>query len=185
MRQLEQEGTFKARAFDWNVRAFPSGSVAVVIQFEVVAEKTAAGWVDCSLTEEPRSVVGNFFVTLRTGAANEKQVENLCVVMGWGGSVRNLGPVPTHIVQVVVEAETYKEKKYWKVKWLNEENRNADKQAKAPSGTELDRLDEALAAVAAKFQKKLPKGVESITVKRVQPPVEPAKQNEDYGSIPF
>ncbi|HYG55140.1 MAG TPA: hypothetical protein VD965_07565 [Burkholderiales bacterium] len=177
MRFLDRAGVFKARAVEWMVRELPSGSPIIRVSFEVF-EQLGDGEQFRPMASGSRIVHGDFFPVKQTGSPNEKVVEMLCCLMGWGGSFAEVHGCPPNQgpVQVEVEGRDYKGKTYYQVNWIRAEDAQAGGGGNIPP-EKLSSLDDkygkSLAAVAKK----------ASAQKREQAPA--AEPTTDFGDIPF
>jgi hypothetical protein len=111
---FQREGWFRARPVAWHAKQIPTGSVAICVGFEVVAD------LHGTRIDGRQRVQGDFFVTKSTGAPNQKVAQLLCDCAGWGGTFAELSEVPPldAEIEVEVEAREHKGKLYYQAKWM-------------------------------------------------------------------
>ena len=116
---LNRPGIFKAREESRRIKTFPnSSSVAIAIEFVVLAEQNGDDWTDWSGYEETR-VWGDFFVVKKDGTPNVTTVQQLAASLEWSGSLRDTTPRRDLVVQITVKGEDYNGKTYHKASWIN------------------------------------------------------------------
>jgi hypothetical protein len=173
VRLLDRPGLFKAKPTGWSVQLLPSGDPLVRVEFECNQVLEGETWQRI----DPKMTRGDFFLVSRTGAPNEKVVEMLCCMLGWGGSFAQIhdGPPPQqNAVQVEVEGRDYKGKTYYQVQWIRPEDAEARGGGVSPEKAHaLDKkYGKDFAAIAKKCAKPTPKGGSST-------------DDMDLSSVPF
>ncbi|MFY9341120.1 MAG: hypothetical protein WAT39_01435 [Planctomycetota bacterium] len=179
MRPLDRPGTFKARAFEWSVQSLPSGDPLIRVLFKCEIERDGEDWPTMI---EPRVVRGDFFLVKKTGTPNEAVVEMLCKHLDWHGTFEELATRQPHdgLVQVEVEANDYKGKTYFQVRWLRGENEDRGGGVSAEKVAELDkRLGGEMKALAKKFAP----AADPVAAKKERRGDVASPDN--YGDIPF
>jgi hypothetical protein len=178
MRPLNQEGIYKAIPQSWIVKTFPNSlSVAISIDFGIVARFTAEGWEDWTAKEE-HHVRGDYFVVGKNGKPNERTVKQLAASLGWRGSlvqVQEQSPPQTE-VQVQVDAREYNGKTYHNAGWMNPGDH-------VPNGGEVSDAD--VAKLESKFGPALRDVAGSPPSPKSAAPAAAKPDDTDYGDIPF
>ena len=120
MNKLDRAGTFKARPVAMGLQnAKESKSVAVWIEFQIIAQQENEGWTDWSGYED-HAIVGYFWIVKKDGSVNTRTVENLAEVLDWDGNPDTImGDPPDIPVQITVAEDTYNGKTSLKVQWFN------------------------------------------------------------------
>lgn len=122
MREIDRTGIFKVRPLAWKVKTFEGKtSVAVSIDFVVVAELHDDEWFDWSNFEE-HHVAGDYWVVKKDGTPNVETIQQLANALGWNGSLADVvsKDPPKHVVvQVTIKDEVYNGKTYFKAGWMN------------------------------------------------------------------
>jgi hypothetical protein len=156
VKYLDRPGLFKAKPIDWLLRYTTSGAAIIQVTFECVELHDGESWGPIP----PSFVRGDFFPLKKTGAANDVVVEMLCMYLGWGGTFAEVdgAPLQKGLVQVEVEGRDYKNKTYYGVQWIRDEN--AEPRGGGVSAEDAHNLDrehgKALRAAASKFTKARP-----------------------------
>jgi len=120
MAVLDQEGTFQGEIMDMAILdAKDTQSKAVSITVRILEIWHEGAWHDWS--EYGLEVSGNLWVIKKDGTINETQWRALVENAGWDGSFASVAtkswkPKP---VQVVVQADTYKDQTRYRISWLN------------------------------------------------------------------
>lgn len=202
MNYLDREGIFKVRPLDWRVKpAQSSKSVAIEIDFVVVAQLNGSEWEDWSTYDEVR-VRGQYWVVGKNGQPNvgtddkPGAVLQLVQAMDWNGSLSYVArnPAPQCIVQVTVKGEDYEGKTYYKAGWMNPENYTPQPQGAAVE--EVDALDAQFGSLLRAAASSKPKAAASAPKAKAPPPKQaepapaagrqdPRDAGVDYGDIPF
>jgi hypothetical protein len=143
--ELDREGTFKAIITDWYVkRSESSDSIAVSCRFAVRAQKNEEDgtWEDWSAFEE-HVFGGDYWVVGKDGGINEMAVEQLVRSAGWDGKLESVrsGLPKIPVVQVVVKANTYKDRTTYKAAWMYPENYVGGKAGAVEGSDEVRQLD--------------------------------------------
>lgn len=122
MRQLDRDGVFKAVPMQWGIkRSEASQSVALVIEYRILAQLNSGQWEDWSGYED-HSIVGWHYIVKRDGAINQTIVDSLVDAIGWDGNIAaTLNDPPAAVCQITVGSEEYNGKSRLKVQWINPE----------------------------------------------------------------
>lgn len=170
MKPIDSAGMFRGEVVGWACKTLPSGDPVVSVRIEIDAVLAGGDWERLG---ERRSCQGDFFVVKKTGAPNEKVVEMLCTVLGWGGSFAELAyPPPRTQVAVEIVDRDYKGKTYYQANWLR--HPDSAMPARQPDALELDAKHADLRQLAGKFRK---------AAQEAPPKPAPASVGED--DIPF
>ena len=120
MNRLDRAGIFKAKPIAMGLKpGRETKSVAVWIEFHILAQRDGDGWVDW-FDYEDHSIIGEFNIVKKDGTVNERGVANLAEVLDWNGDPDTIvGDPPDIPVQITVGEETYNNVTRLKVQWLN------------------------------------------------------------------
>ena len=151
---LARTGVFRGKAVSWGAKTISEDRTLLVVWFDVHSIFKFGEWE--SLV--PARVKGEFFLTKKTGAPDEKVFAMLCERLGWTGTFSELeeGP-PLDVEQMLgVESSESKGKTYYSAKWID--SIDADPEAERGFGkVDLKALDAAhgntFAEIAKKFGK--------------------------------
>lgn len=119
--RLDRAGIFKAKPTSWGVqKSEGSQSVAIAIDFTILAQLEGYEWADWSGYEE-HTITGYFWVIKKDGSINSTTVTSICESLYWNCSLESIAndPVPDMVVQITVKEETYNGQTRLKVGWLN------------------------------------------------------------------
>lgn len=121
--QLDREGIFKAKPFDWSVQpSNNSKSIAVSVGLLITAQYLDGEWQSWE-AYEPHQTRGWWYVIGKDGKCNTTAVDQLVKSMGWNGDLRSVrGAPPDVVVQVNVKANEYNGKTTYKAGWMNPED---------------------------------------------------------------
>jgi len=115
--KLDREGIFKARPVSFGVKpSAQSQSLAVVMEFVILAQLDGTEWVDWSEYEEHR-ITGYFYVIKADGTVNVSTVDQLGAAIAWNGDL-DYDP-SAYVVQITVKNEEYNGRSSLKVGWIN------------------------------------------------------------------
>lgn len=186
---IDRAGIFKAQATSWHVKTFDnSQSVAISIQFSIVAQLDGQEWVDWTQYGD-FTVFGDFWVVKKDGQANVSTAKQLALALGWKGSLKavNSSPPPTSLVQITVKEEVYKGKTFFKAAWINPEDYSPQ-----PGGADdatVDGLEARFGSLLRAATGGSAQAKKAAPARRPPPAVPPAapesKPPTDYGEIPF
>ena len=126
---LNQEGDFRVQITEYGVKEQKSGAVCISAQARVLDRWIAAtddmdGYWESWAQYQEMFVMGDFYIVLsreKGNKLNDAQIQGLVEHCGWNGSLLSVNdgtwkPIPC---RVSVEENTYKEKTYYKMSWLN------------------------------------------------------------------
>jgi hypothetical protein len=157
VKYLERAGLFKAKPIEWCCKTASTGTPSIEVLFEVVEVRDGTDWKPAI----PSLVRGSFWPVKKDGTANDKTIETLCNVLGWGGTFAEVAdgpPLQKGLVQIEVDGQQYKDKTYYKVSWLRDENAEPSETAVTPE--KANRLDakygDSIANIAQHYTKARP-----------------------------
>lgn len=121
MQQLQYEGDFQVRCMKYGLYKADSGSIAINMNFEVLAafDNEEGKWVDWR--GEEVVCEGSFWIVKKDGTVNEKQVDSLVAHCGWSGAISDVsnGTWEPEDCQVNVKKEEYKGNVRYKAAFIN------------------------------------------------------------------
>lgn len=187
---LDRAGIFMAMPASWKVKTFPnSSSVAISIEFRILAQLDGSEWTDWTSYDEVRCW-GDFFVVKKDGKPNVATVQQLAASIGWQGSLRQVvgGAPPEVKVQITVKDETYNGKTFFKASWINPEDYvptggGADADEVGQLDARFGSLLRAAASGSGKPPASKPKTAPAPSAEAA--PAGAQDDGRDYGTIPF
>lgn len=124
MNQVDRIGAFRGRAYEWGLKEYDSGAVALVVGYEVSAERMPAddgSGYEWTAWPDGYAVHGYHFIVTKEGKANQNTVEQMVRYLGWDGDVESVvgGEPPDRLVTFEVEESEYQGKVSYRVSWLH------------------------------------------------------------------
>lgn len=125
---MNQEGDFRVLFVEYGVKERESGAVCISICAKVLdrwmpaADDKDGFWE--SWAEHDVVVYGDFYIILKNGTLNDKQIESLIEYCGWNGDLSTIHSgswVPTPC-RTSVKGDTYNGETRYKMSWLNDYN---------------------------------------------------------------
>ena len=191
MKRIDRAGIFKAVPTDWCVtKAKDSNSVAITVNYTIMAQFNGADWDDWTGYEE-YTARGDHYVIKRDGGINTPTVEQLAMSLGWNGDLRSVAGNPPDVqVQITVKADEYNGQTRYKVEWVNPGDYTP--QARGASESDVDQLQKQFgsqlraAASSVKLAVTAENGQRQSAPAKAAAPAAPATEGPpDYGETPM
>lgn len=116
---VDREGDFQGVIYEYGLREFDSGTVAISIRARLDAMWNGEEWEDWKQYDV--EAFGSLFIIKRNGELNNTQVESLVRSAGWDGTMNSVvhgtwKPTPC---QFSIKSEVYKEATQFKIAFVN------------------------------------------------------------------